>query len=98
MQHNLIRILRCIAGIAFTPIITHGVRKDGPISVERACGNGPANRWIALESVLGDSVPEVKGAIGACRAESAVLGVERDGIYSEDVGHVILGRVSVAFE
>lgn len=98
MQHNLIRILRRIAGIPLAPVITHGVGEDGSVSVERTCGNGSADRWVALETVFGDSIPEVKGAIRASSAEGTVLRVERDSIYSEDIGHVVLRRVSMAFE
>lgn len=48
--------------------------------------------------MLGDSIPEVEGAVRAGGAESAELGVEGDGVNGVDVGHIVLGWVTVAFE
>ena len=48
--------------------------------------------------MLGDSVPEVEGAVRTGSAEGSILGVERDGIDGVDVGHVVLRWVAMAFE
>ena len=100
MQHDLIRQLRRIHRIPFTPIIAHRVRKDIPALVEiRAADRAPDLR-IALQAVLGVLVPEVEGAVGAGGGEGAVLGVEGDGVDGEDVADVAaVGRgLAVAFE
>jgi len=48
--------------------------------------------------VLGDSVPEVESAVGACGAEGTVLWMERDSVDGVDIGDVVLRWVAMAFE
>lgn len=63
MHHDLIRILRIVAGVAFAPIITDGVSKDVTVLIERRCRDRAANCWVALKSVFRDAVPEVECAV-----------------------------------
>ena len=81
MQHNLVGQLGCICRIAFTPIITHRIRKNRTIPIERRRADGAAHLRVALETVFGVFVPEMKGAVTSGGAESAVDGVEGDGVY-----------------
>lgn len=98
MQHDLVRVLRRVAGVALAPVVADAVCEDGAIAVEGAGRDGPANRRVALEPVLSHAVPEVKGAVRSGGAERAVLRVEGNGVDSIYVGHVILRRVPVALE
>jgi rRNA-processing protein FCF1 len=63
MHHDLIRILRIIASITLTPIITDCISEDISILVKRRRGDGAANCRIALESVFCYSVPEMECAV-----------------------------------
>ena len=100
MQHQLIRQLRRIHRVPLVPIVADGVGEDRASPVEGRRADGAAHLRVALEAVLGVAVPEVKGAVAAGGAESAVLGVEGDGVDGEDVGDVAsVGRgLPVAFE
>ena len=98
MQHDLVRVLLVVAGVALAPVVADGVGEDGAVVVEGAGGDGAADGRVALQAVLGDAVPEVKCAVGAGGAEGAVLRVEGDGVDGVDVRHVVLGWVAVAFE
>jgi hypothetical protein len=48
--------------------------------------------------MLGNSIPKVKCAVRTGGAECAVLRVKGDGVDGINVGHIVLRRVSVAFE
>jgi len=48
--------------------------------------------------MLGNTVPEMECAVGTSSAEGAVFGVEGNGVDGVDVGHIVLGRVAMAFE
>ena len=100
MQHDLIRRLRRIDRVAFTPIITDGISEDRAVAVEAGGGDGAADGGVALEPVLGVLVPEVEGAVGAGGAEGAVHGVEGYSVDGVDVGGVAAGwgGFAVAFE
>lgn len=63
VQHDLVRVVCSVRGITFTPVIADGVSEDGTVFVEGAGGNGAADGGVALEPVLGNSVPEVEGAV-----------------------------------
>lgn len=63
MHHDLIRILRIIASITLTPVITNCISEDISIFVERRCRDSAANCRIALESVFRYSVPEMERAV-----------------------------------
>lgn len=98
MHHDFVRILWRIERVAFTPIVTNGIGKDIAGPIECCCCDGASYGWIALEPVFGNSVPKVKGSVGASSAEGAVLRVEGDGIDRVDIGHVTLRRIAMAFE
>lgn len=80
MKHDLVGVILSISGISFTPVVADGVGKNRSISVESTRRDGPTDRWITLESVLGHSIPEMKCAIRPSCAECAVLGVEGNGV------------------
>lgn len=98
MHHDLVGVLGCVVCVSFAPVITNSVCKDITVLVESCSGNGTSNRWIALESVLGYSIPEVECTVGASSAESTVLWVEGDGVDRVDIGDVVLGWVAMALE
>lgn len=100
MQHDFIHCLRCIDRVPFTPIIADGVGKNVTGVVERRRRDGAPDLRVALEAVLGVLVPEMEGAVTAGGAESAVHGMEGNGVYRVDVGYVpgCGWRLTVAFE
>jgi len=90
VQHNLIRILRVIVSITLAPVVADGVGKDCARVVEVGRGDGAADLGVALETVLGVLVPEVKGSVATGCAERAVLGMEGDCVDCVDVCDVAL--------
>lgn len=79
----------CVACITLTPIVTNGIGKNVSGVVEGCSGDGSPNGWVTLQSMLGNSVPEMERAVGASSAEGAVDGVERYRINGVDIGHVV---------
>lgn len=100
MQHDFIHRLRCIDRVPFTPVIADGVGKNVTGMVEGRRRDGAPDLRVALEAVLGVLVPEMEGAVTAGGAESAVHGMEGNGVYRVDVGYVpgCGWRLTVAFE
>lgn len=98
MHHDLIWILWCVGGITLAPIIADSIRKDVSSLVKSGRRDGTSSGGVALQSVLGNSVPEMESAIRASSAERAMYWMERDGVDRVDVGHVVLGWISVTFE
>lgn len=100
MQHDFIRQLLCIGRIAFAPIVTDSVSEDIPGTIERGAGDRASDGGIALETMFGVLVPEVKGAVTAGGAEGAVLRMEGDGVDGVNVGDVAVigGCFAMAFE
>lgn len=98
MQHHLVRILPCVALESLAPVVANSVRKNRARLVERRRRDAAADIGIPFQTVLGVLVPKVKGAVAACRAECAVLGVERDIVDRVDVCHAALRRVAMALE
>lgn len=94
----MVGIVWGVGCVALAPIITDSIGENAAILVESCCRDSTADRWVSLESVLGDSVPEVESAVRTSRAESSILGVERNGIDGVDVGHVVCGWISVTLE
>lgn len=98
MHHDFVRILWRIRRIALAPIVADGIGKDRAGVVEAGGGDGASGRGVALEAMLRVFVPEVECAVRAGGAESAVDGMEGDGIDSVYVGSVSLRWVAVAFK
>ena len=100
MQHDLINPLRRITRIPLTPIITNRIRKNIPIPIKRRARYRPPHLRIPLQSMLRIFIPEMKRAVRASGAESAVYGVEGDGVDGEDVAYVAGagGVLAMAFE
>lgn len=48
MQHDLVRRLRRIERVAFTPVVADGVGEDGAVAVEARGGDGAADGGVAL--------------------------------------------------
>lgn len=93
MQHDLIWIVRRIMRISFAPIVANCIRKYIPIAIERRGRNRASYFRIPLEPVLRVLVPEVECTIGAGSAESAVHGVEADGVDAVHFADVSVRRV-----
>jgi len=100
MQHNLIRQLRRIHRVPFTPIITDGICKYSPTLVKRCSTNGPSNLRIPFQTMLRILVPEVECTVATCGTEGAVHGVETYCIDAVDVADIprCWGGLAVAFE
>lgn len=98
MQHNLTRILLVIELIPFAPIITDRIGENASRAIEVRCTDTAAHLWIALETMFGVLVPEVKGPVAAGSTEGAVHGVEGDGVDGVDVTAVVDRVTTVAFE
>ena len=100
MKHQLDRHLRRVHGVSLTPIVAYRVCKDRSRPVESSRTNSATHLRIALQTVLGIAVPEVKSAVTAGCAEGAVLWVERDGVHGVNVSDITgVGRVlAVTFE
>jgi hypothetical protein len=81
-------VLWGVVAVAFAPVVAHGVGEDVTVAAEGGGGDGATDFGVALETVLGVFVPEVKCAIWTCRAECAVDGVEGDGVDGVDFGDV----------
>ena len=100
MQHDLIRRLWGVEGVALTPVVADGIREDGAVPVESRRGDGATDIWITFEPVLGILVPEVERAVAAGCAEGTVDRVEGYGVDGVDVRDVLVvgGDMAVAFE
>ena len=100
MQHNLIRQLWGIEGVALAPVVANGIREDRAVPVESGRGDRATDIRITFEAVFGILVPEVEGAVAAGCAESTVDWVEGYGVDGVDVGDFlrVWGDVAVAFE
>lgn len=94
MKHDLVRSLRGVCSITFTPIVTDSIGEDVSIPVESGARNGSTDRRIPLQTVFCIFVPEVECAIAAGGAEGPMNRVEGDGVDSVDVADVtVVGRV-----
>ena len=79
MQHQLDRIIWPVLGVSLGPFVPDGICKDGAVAIERRRGDCATAGGESPKPLVGDPVPEVKGAIGARCAESGgVYGVEID--------------------
>lgn len=98
MHHDLVRILRSVGCISFTPVVADRIGKDLPTSIKGCSRDSAASSWISLKSMLGNSIPKVKSAVRTGSAKGAVLRVEGDGVDRIDVCHVVLRGVTMTFE
>lgn len=98
VHHDLVRVLGRVCRVALAPVIADGVGEDGAILVEVCGRDGAPDLWVSLESVLGDSVPEVVRSIGASGAKGAVLGMEGNSIHRVDIRHVVDWWIAMALE
>lgn len=80
MQHNFVRVIGGVGGVALVPIVRNGVGEDGAIVVEVSAADASANLGVALQTVLGVLVPEVEGAVTTGGAEGTMNRVEGDGV------------------
>ena len=71
-----------------------------PLRLNAVATIGPPTSGMALQSMFGIFVPEVKGAVATGGREGAVLRVEGDCVDGVDFGHVPVVTVvdTVAFE
>ncbi len=76
MQHHLVGVVRVVRHVAFTPVISDSICKDGPGTVERGGCDATTDCRVALESVLSVLVPEMECSVATSGTECAVLGVE----------------------
>jgi hypothetical protein len=98
VHHYLIGVLRRVASISLAPIVANSICKDVTIAIKGCCRDGTSNCRVSLKSVLGYSIPEMESTIRPGSAESPVNRVKGDSIDRVDARHIILWRVSVAFE
>lgn len=88
MQHDLVRVIRGVGGVALVPIVRDGVGEDGAVVVEVGAADASANLGVTLQTVLGVLVPEVEGAVTTGGAKGTMNRVEGDGVDRVDVGLV----------
>jgi hypothetical protein len=98
MHHNLVWVLWSIGCISLAPVIANRVGKYLSATVECSSRNSTTCSRVALESMLGNSIPKVESTVRTSRAKRAVLRVKGDGVDGIDICHVVLGRVAMAFE
>ncbi len=85
MEHDLVRIIRSIVGITFAPIITDGICENITGAIETGRSNRPPHGRVTFQTMFRVFIPEMKRAVGARCRESAVDGVEGDGVDGVDV-------------
>lgn len=96
MKFDLDRVLLIVASVALAPVVADCVRKNVSIFAEARSNDAAAHFRVALEAVLGVFVPEVEGTVRAGGGEGAVLWVERNGVYGEDLGGIAIVGVGLA--
>ena len=100
MKHHLVGQLLGIGRVTLTPVVTHSISKDVPVTVESSAGDSSPNGWISFQTVLCILIPEMKSTVTASGAESAMDRVKGDVVNGVDVADVALvGRgLAVTFE
>ncbi len=102
MQHDLVWGLLRMRCISSTPIIADRICKNVSIPREAGRADRSPHGRKPLQPVFSVLVPEVKGTVTACGAESAVLWMEGDGVNGVDATDVAVWprarRVAVTFE
>ena len=100
MKHHLVGQLLGIGRVTLTPVVTHSISKDVPVTVESSAGDSSPNGWISFQTVLCILIPEMEGTVTASGAESAMDRVKGDVVNGVDVADVALvGRgLAVTFE
>lgn len=63
MKHDLCILTWLVLLKSLAPVVAAGVGEDGTLSVECCSCDGLTCAWITLESMLGQSVPEVECAV-----------------------------------
>ena len=85
MKLDLDRVLLVVASVALAPVVADCICENVSVFAEARRNDAAADFRVALEAVLCVLVPEVEGAVGAGSRESAMLWVEGNGIYREDL-------------
>ena len=100
MEHDFRGHVLIVVSVSFAPVIAGGVAEDVAVTVERGGDDRAAYFRMALQSMFGIFVPEVKGAVATGGREGAVLRVEGDCVDGVNFGHVPVIAVvdAVAFE
>ena len=100
MKHHLVRQLLGIGRVTLTPVVTHSISKDVPVTVESSAGDSSPNGWVSFQTVLCILIPEVEGTVTTSGTESAMNRVEGDVVDGVDVADVALvgWGLAVAFE
>lgn len=78
-------VLLVVASIALAPVVADCICENVSVFAEACRNDAAADFRVALEAVLCILVPEVEGAVRASSRESAVLWVEGNGVYREDL-------------
>ena len=92
MQHDLIGQLRRVRAIPLTPVITHTVSENIPLSRKVRGRYRPSDFGIPFQSVLSILVPEMERPVGASSAEGTVLRMEGYSVDGENVGIVAVAN------
>lgn len=103
MQHHFADILWCIFLKSLTPVVANRICEHRTLPIKRGRGDGSSDCWVALQSVLGIAIPEMKRAVTTSSGKGTMDGVERDCIDTVDIGHISIGAsrgrcVTVALE
>jgi hypothetical protein len=80
VQHDLVGVVCTVVLVTLAPVVAYCVGEDGTVPAEVRSCDAAADIRVALQSVLGVLVPEVECAVRAGGGESAVNGVEGDGV------------------
>lgn len=88
MKHDLCLDVLVVVRVTLAPIVRDGVCKNGAAAVERGRGDGSTNLRVALETVLGILVPEVKGTVSSSSAKGSVDRVERNVVDRVDLANI----------
>jgi hypothetical protein len=83
---DLDRILLIVASIALAPVVADCIRKNVSVFAEARRNDAATNFGVTLETVLGVFVPEMEGAVRTGGRESAVLWMEGNSVYGENLG------------
>ena len=72
------------------PVVADRIREDVSVAVERRGRDGSPGLGVALETMFGIFVPEVKGTVGASSTKCTVDGMKGDGVNGVDIRAVTL--------
>lgn len=98
VHHDLVGILRGIGRVTFAPVVADGICENCARLVEIGCADSASDVRVTFQPMLCILVPEVKGTIRSCCAESSMYGMEGYRVDRVHICHVADWRITVTFK